>query len=292
MTVFSSRIRPFALILGLMPTLATMSQATPSSTPEPDRSLGADVISAASASDTDTVRSLIARNAWLEARDETGATPLLIATHANDIPVATLLIEAGADVNAQDDIQDSPYLYAGARGLNEILLLTLDHGADLESINRFGGTALIPACERGHVETVRILIATGVDVNHVNRLGWTGLLEAIILSDGGPAHQQIVRLLIDAGADVNLADFDGVTPLQHAEQRGYTIIAGMLARTDCKTTRPGCRLHPGLVASDPNDVPTRPCARIPSSCPDRWSARRSRGHCGLLRRRRPQSGHR
>ena len=53
-------------------------------------------------------------------------------------------------------------------------------------------------------------------------------LEAIILSDGGEAHQQIVRQLIDAGADVNLADFDGVTPLQHAESRGFTIIADML----------------------------------------------------------------
>jgi ankyrin repeat protein len=67
-----------------------------------------------------------------------------------------------------------------------------------------------------------------VDVDHINNLGWTGLLEAIILSDGGPAHQEIVQLLIDAGADVNLADFDGVTPLQHALARGYTIIADKL----------------------------------------------------------------
>ncbi|MGH2548031.1 MAG: ankyrin repeat domain-containing protein, partial [Thermomicrobiales bacterium] len=119
-------------------------------------------------------------------------------------------------------------LYAGARGLNEILAMTLEHGADLKSTNRFGGTALIPACERGHVETVRMLIEAGVDIDHVNNLGWTGLLEAIILSDGGEAHQQIVQLLIDAGADVNLADFDGVTPLQHALNRGYTIIAGKL----------------------------------------------------------------
>jgi ankyrin repeat protein len=75
---------------------------------------------------------------------------------------------------------------------------------------------------------VKILIAAGVDVDHINNLGWTGLLEAIILSDGGPEHQGIVQLLIDAGADVNIADFDGVTPLQHAENRGFTIIASKL----------------------------------------------------------------
>jgi len=75
---------------------------------------------------------------------------------------------------------------------------------------------------------VRTLIEAGVDVDHVNKLGWTGLLEAIILSDGGPRHVEIVQLLVDAGADVNLADGDGVTPLAHARQRGYTEIAEIL----------------------------------------------------------------
>lgn len=216
--------RSLAVLLGLLPALA----ATPPVTRESDHALGPAVSAAAIAGDADAIRELVARGAWLEARDDSGRTPLLIATHANDIPVATVLIEAGADVNAMDDMQDSPFLYAGASGFNEILRLTLDHEADLKSTNRFGGTALIPACERGHVETVRILIKAGVDVDHVNRLGWTGLLEAIILSDGGPAQQKIVRQLIDAGAYVNLADFEGVTPLQHAEGRGFTIIAGML----------------------------------------------------------------
>lgn len=125
--------------------------------------------------------------------------------------MARQLIEAGADVNRQNSRLDSPYLLAGAEGRLEILRLTLLHGADLKSTNRYGGTALIPACERGHVEVVKTLLQAGVDPNHVNKLGWTGLLEAILLSDGGPRHQEIVRLLIDAGADVNLADADGVS---------------------------------------------------------------------------------
>jgi ankyrin repeat protein len=54
------------------------------------------------------------------------------------------------------------------------------------------------------------------------------LLEAIILSDGGKSHQQIVEALIAAGANVNLPDGDGVTPLQHAQRRGYQAIATLL----------------------------------------------------------------
>jgi ankyrin repeat protein len=79
------------------------------------------------------------------------------------------------------------------------------------------------------VEAVRTLITAGVEVDHINRLGWTALLEAILLSDGGPRHQQIVQLPLAAGANPNLADGDGVRPLQHAQQRGYTAIADLLA---------------------------------------------------------------
>jgi ankyrin repeat protein len=50
----------------------------------------------------------------------------------------------------------------------------------------------------------------------------------VLLGDGGTAHQRIVELLIDADADLDLADKDGVTPLQHAEQRGQRAIAAKL----------------------------------------------------------------
>jgi len=65
-------------------------------------------------------------------------------------------------------------------------------------------------------------------------LGWTALLEAVILSDGGPKHQQIVRKLLDHGADPTIPDRDGVTALQHAQARGYKEIERMLIEAAAK----------------------------------------------------------
>ena len=215
---------PFTRVL----LLCLLAMVTPACTATSKADADACLRDAATRGDAKAVRGALEDGADLEARDGQGRTALLLATHGNNVDAARELIEAGADVNAKDALQDSAYLYAGARGLDEILAMTLAHGADLRSTNRYGGTALIPAAERGHVATVRTLLRAGVAVDHVNRLHWTALLEAILLGDGGARHVQIVQLLLEAGADPELADGDGVTPLTHARQRGYTGIETLL----------------------------------------------------------------
>jgi uncharacterized protein len=190
---------------------------------------------AAERGDTAAVRRLLAGGAPIDAQDARGRTAVLAATHGGHAETVGALIAAGADINLRDSRQDNVLLYAGAEGLLEVVRLAVAAGADTRITNRFGGTALIPAAERGHVAVVRELLTTSdVDVNHVNNLGWTALLEAIVLSDGGPRHQEIVRLLIDHGADVSLPDRDGVAPLQHARRRGYDAIARMLEQAGAR----------------------------------------------------------
>jgi ankyrin repeat protein len=192
------------------------------------------LIGAAGRGDLGVVEDLLREGASAKAHDAKGRTALLAATQGDQIAVARALIAAGADANAKDNLEDSPYLCAAAEGRNEILKMTLAAGADLKSVNRYGGTALIPAAHHAHVEAVRILLGTAIDKDHVNKLGWSALLEAIILGDGGPVHAEIVQLLVQAGANVNLADRDGVTPLQHAKQRGFVEIARILASRGAK----------------------------------------------------------
>jgi ankyrin repeat protein len=175
------------------------------------------------------VAAAITAGSDIEARDEQGRTALLLAVQADRADIAAALIEAGADVNAKAANRDTPFLYAGAEGRDAILKLILATGkADLQDTNRYGGTALIPAAHHGYPSTVRILRATDIDIDHVNNLGWTALLEAVILGDGGPVHQEIVGLLVDAGAK-DIADKDGTTPLEHARKRGFAEMAARIA---------------------------------------------------------------
>jgi len=179
--------------------------------------------------DVDAITRFLRDGVPIDARDTNGRTPVMIATVAEDTEAVRALVDAGADVDIRDNRLDNVLLYAAPNGLLDILRIANEAGADPALTNRFGGTALIPAAERGHVEVVRYLLAeSDVDVDHVNRLGWTALLEAIILSDGGRAHQEIVRLLLEAGADPELADRDGVTPLAHARDRGFTEVVSLL----------------------------------------------------------------
>ena len=180
------------------------------------------------------VQDLVKNGVKINAQDVRGRTALLVAVEQHHVESAKLLLEAGADVNIQDHKQDSPLLLAGAEGTVDIMKLMLKAKPDFTLYNRFGGTSLVPAAERGHVEMVKLLVNTKVDIDHVNHLGWTALLEAIVLSNGGPRHQEIVQVLVDAGANVNIGDKEGITPLMHARQNGFQEIVKILEMAGAK----------------------------------------------------------
>lgn len=179
--------------------------------------------------DIQDVSKALQNGADVNTRDKSKRSLLLIATINHQTELAKLLVTHGADVNLQADNQDSPFLYAGASGQTELVQLFLNHGARFDIFNRYHGTALIPACERGHIETVQLLANTkGFPIDHVNRLGWTALMEAVLLGDGSEKYQRIVQILKDAGAKLDIPDHQGVTPLQHAQTKGFKEIVKIL----------------------------------------------------------------
>lgn len=187
------------------------------------------ILVAAAAGDADGVALALRAGADQETTDDRRRTPLLIAVTNDHVDVARVLVALGANPNALDGQHDTPWLVTGVTGSVPMLEALLPAHPDLTIRNRFGGVSVIPASERGHVDYVRRVVQTGISVNHVNDLGWTALLEAVILGDGGPRHQEIVRILVAAGADRSIADRNGVTALEHAQRKGYQQIAAILS---------------------------------------------------------------
>ncbi|MGM1429676.1 ankyrin repeat domain-containing protein [Sphingobacterium lactis] len=165
----------------------------------------------------------------IEAVNAQSQSMLMMATYQDNYDLASFLVKKGADPNQQDEQLNSPFLYAGASGYLDMVKLYLAYGARFDVFNRYHGTALIPAAEKGHIEVVRLLAKTkNFPINHVNRLGWTALMEAIVLGNGGKDHVEIVSILLKEGADPNIPDKDGVLPIEHAKQKGFSEIVEIL----------------------------------------------------------------
>jgi len=71
---------------------------------------------AAAKDDAAAIRALLAAGAAIDARDNAGRTPLLVATQVNGIRAAEALIAAGADVNLADGNGVTPLHHARGRG--------------------------------------------------------------------------------------------------------------------------------------------------------------------------------
>lgn len=209
--------------------LASVLAEAAGATPPADA--GAALLAAAGSGDADAAALALRAGADLEVRDAEKRTPLLVAVTHDHVDLARLLVAMGASADALDGRHDTPWLVTGVTGSVAMLEALLPAQPDLTIRNRYGGVSIIPASERGHVDYVRRVVSTGIDVDHVNDLGWTALLEAVILGDGGPRHQEIVRILLEAGADPGLADRNGVTALEHARSKGQDEVVEILEST-------------------------------------------------------------
>ena len=171
----------------------------------------------------------------LDARDGNGRTPIHVATFARQREAIRVLTKAGANLQLLDKDRYDPVTIAAVADDEETLRVLLELGASARLItSRYDGTALIAAAHLGHDGVVRQLIAAGAPLDHVNNLHWTAMIEAIVLGQGGPRHQEIVRALLTAGASTQLADRDGATPLQLAKRRGYAEIVQLLEKANAR----------------------------------------------------------
>jgi len=219
----------FAFLIGLTATAGT-AQIAPSAA---EIAAYEGLFRAADEGDVTMIWRLVAEGANVDARDPRGRTPAHVAAFASEDEALLALAEAGADMNALEGQDYDVVTIAAVADDPELMSLAIELGNDPGlTTSPYRGTALIAAAHLGHVEVVQRLITAGAPLDHVNNLHWTAVMEAVVLGDGGDNHQAVLDALLAAGSDRALADREGVTPLRHAEIRGFTELAERLRQAD------------------------------------------------------------
>jgi ankyrin repeat protein len=159
------------------------------------------------------IQLFLAAGADINARDETGSTPLIYT--AGNADLVPMLIGQGADIHAKNN-QGTTVLMQSRHNPSTMKLL-LEMGAAVDAKDSEGRTALMVTVY-GHVDTPNILplLNAGADINARDNQGRTPLIWAAKYGGG----KEKFNLLLDRGAAVNVQDKAGKTPLIYAAWGG------------------------------------------------------------------------
>lgn len=143
-----------------------------------------------------------------------GSTAFLKAASVSDVEMMKVLLAHGADPNLTNDAKVTPLMLAA--GLNwqdiynrgtepesiEAIQLCLDHGVDIDAADSKGETALHGAAGRGADSVVRFLLSKGANLGAKTKSGRSALDEAlgqdVVLDDSDvrrPVRESTVILL-------------------------------------------------------------------------------------------------
>lgn len=128
-----------------------------------------------------------------------------------DAPLACqVLINNGADVNAVDNDGTTPAMIAAMDGCPETLKVLIDNGADLNKADRAGRTPLILAVLSPEEKA-------NISLTHVTPIAADQVRPHVVASMAEyPDVVNTVKLLLSAGADVNAKDKAGKTARDYA----------------------------------------------------------------------------
>lgn len=139
-----------------------------------NKSMTRELFKAIADSDTDIIPALVDAGADLEARNEDGLTPLLLAADERADQTVALLLKLGADINAQSTAEKYTALhYAAHNSDTDTLKLLVKAGAKLDIKDAKGLTPLHHAAIEADDDHVEYLLGKGADVLAKDNMGRT-----------------------------------------------------------------------------------------------------------------------
>jgi ankyrin repeat protein len=127
-----------------------------------------DFFVAAEREDVPELTTLVSRGVSVDIRDESGDTPLMMASAAGQVPSVELLLRRGADPNLKDKGGVTALHDAALYGQTAVVKVLVANGADPNSKEvQLSCTPLMFAARGGFKDTLEALIAGGSRVNDI-----------------------------------------------------------------------------------------------------------------------------
>jgi ankyrin repeat protein len=201
------------------------------------------------------VRTLLGKQADVNAPQPDGSTALHWAVYNEDVALVDALLSAGADVKAVNREGATPLYLATVSGNVDIIGKLLKHGADVNgTFLRHGETPIMMAARTGRPDAVKLLLEAGAAVDAKETLRQTTAL----MWAAEQGHADVITLLVSAGADINAQSTvtspkkrygcnnctgdgqhtGGVTPLILAARQGNLDAVKTLAESGADLNRP------------------------------------------------------
>jgi ankyrin repeat protein len=149
--------------------------------------------------DLDTVKSLIADGADVNAKYGRRGTALYLAIESGHTDVARLLIDKGADVNARGGRWFTPLHLAVRFGQTDIAELLIAKGGNIDAQGSGMWTPLHLAVRFGNTDVAKLLIAKGADMYAETNQAMTPMLFSVLHN-----HPEIEKLLLSKGAQLDI----------------------------------------------------------------------------------------
>ena len=153
-------------------------------------------------------------NKWLDVNEKNGVgeTPIFFAVYNNNLEMVKLLVKHGAILDVITYCGSPLLLNCLRHKDNKIVKFLIDSGADVNV--KDNGRSLLYFCIGDNSELLEFLLDRN-DLDTNTRHGDWGTTPLLVAIQIGSID--IVRKLIKHGANVNLAEYNGTSPLDMAE---------------------------------------------------------------------------
>lgn len=178
------------------------------------------------ARDATRVEYLLKRGAKVNARDDEGKTPLIVAVASGDISLISGLLAYGADPNAQDHDGWTAAMHAVRSNEPKIFRLMGQYKANYNLVNSDDMTALAIAVMNNKANAAVAMLDNGAKPDFaMGAAKYNALMLAV-----KKGNQQMAQTLLQYKANPNAKNTGGLTPLMIAAFSNHDMIVSLLLK--------------------------------------------------------------